>query len=76
MLITLLGTLAAFLAFLLTLIFGRGQKRFKPVQSSAATLATTATTSDSDNSNTATNRKNPQLCYTETLEGHTNRTPS
>nr|NP_610342.1 Acetyl-CoA carboxylase, isoform A [Drosophila melanogaster]AAF59155.2 Acetyl-CoA carboxylase, isoform A [Drosophila melanogaster] len=52
MLITILGTLAAFLAFLLTLIFGRGQKRSKPVQSSAATSATTATTGDSDNGNT------------------------
>ncbi|XP_016943121.3 acetyl-CoA carboxylase isoform X1 [Drosophila suzukii] len=66
MLITLLGTLAAFLAFLLTLIFGRGQKRFKPVQSSAATLATTATTSDSDNSNTATNHNSSVIAATAT----------
>lgn len=62
MLITLLGTLAAFLAFLLTLIFGRGQKRLKPVEVqspvAATSTLTSATTSKGSNNNSPNNRKN------------------
>lgn len=62
MLITLLGTLAAFLAFLLTLIFGRGQKRLlKPIQvesPEAATSTTSPATSSGSDSDSPNNRKN------------------